>query len=59
VVRIPDGLCPAPNHARADELPIKSLAEYLAVSIPSCEVLLTQTRDGTWIRVSIAEENQG
>jgi len=59
VVRIPDGLCPACTHARADELPIRPSAKHLAVSTPSCEVLLTQTRDGTWIKVSIAEENEG
>jgi len=42
VVRIPDGLCPAPTQARPDELPIKPLVEHLAVPTPSREASLTQ-----------------
>ncbi|PSN35707.1 hypothetical protein C0J52_10177 [Blattella germanica] len=42
VVRVPDGLCPAPTQARPDELPIKPLVEHLAVPTPSREASLTQ-----------------
>ncbi|GLH11169.1 Lipopolysaccharide-responsive and beige-like anchor protein [Gryllus bimaculatus] len=42
VVRVPDGLCPAPTQARPDELPIKPLMEHLPVPTPSREASLTQ-----------------
>lgn len=42
VVRVPDGLCPAPTQARPDELPIKPLIEHLTVPTPSREASLTQ-----------------
>jgi hypothetical protein len=42
VVRVPDGLCPAPTQTRPDELPIKPLIEHLAVPTPSREASLTQ-----------------
>jgi hypothetical protein len=45
VVRIPDGLCPAPTQARPDELPMKTLVEHVAVSAPSGEELLAQKHE--------------
>ncbi|XP_068082894.1 neurobeachin [Anabrus simplex] len=42
VVRVPDGLCPAPTQARPDELPMKPLMEHLPVPTPSREASLTQ-----------------
>ncbi|GLV35236.1 rugose [Carabus blaptoides fortunei] len=42
VVRVPDGMCPAPKNPRPDELPIKNRVEHIPIPTPSREASLTQ-----------------